>query len=1166
MTDLSPITVQVIGDISIKCGLRTVDPRTIGGPRCVEVLAYLTLHRYRDVALDELASIIWPHTRPKSWNATIRTVISRVRDTLEAASIPGDSVRSRLGYVQFVLPDSVAVDLETIRTHCHNKDIPTSIRADHAHDAHKALAGPILRGVTGAWADDVRTECERLRIHALDIDATASIEVGAYDRAVHCAEALISVDPLRERAYRHAMRGYLGLGDRAQALDLATRCRQALSANLGVAPSPETEQLFLTALRQDTKRNTAQPNSSTSSRPPRPQRTPIGREMEFETIARAWEEAALGIGQCVVITGDAGTGKTTLVTEALRRAQHGHIDILFGRCSEDAIIAFEPFAEAAARELDAWGVARARQWLTENGSEILRLVPGAANRYGDLAPPDTHGDDRALIVTAVHHWLTAASRSAPTIIVIDDLQWASSTTHALLRYLIQASSTSTLCIVITARTQSLNDPELNKTLNTATRLGNIHRIALTEFDIAHVRQLVHAYRSSLDPVALHRRTHGHPLFLTSILENTQGGDDSAPASILEFIRRTEHGLGTTAQSLLRLCAVIGSSISRDVLRMTAQNIDEIEFSDALDELVHAHLVNQDDGLGRPAPWNAELIHPPARTHDAITLRHPLVQEVVYSSIAPGRRAVAHSLVGHALAQWRAPHGLDDSARLAYHFSRGLFSDRSHARTYAHLAGDHAFDLGAYEDALAHYNHALTLSPPEENTPQQCRLLIGLGRARRATRDPDARVVALSALTMANCLGDPALQIDAVLASERHGMMFVQQYSADIERVNIIDAMCKALVQTGRDRTPEYAILLTQLVIENAWEDESRESGNLIARAAGIARDLGDGPLLARVSVAALIGLRTPHNSELTTTALTDLNNLVSMRAPILRDVTTAVWLSRARLESGDLTGAATTLDTITDAHINGNPELDWLVNYGRLGLDLAAGRLTESEARLKRIRAIPPSPTDKKYYGRLLPAVTAFGTLRGSLQEIVDQSSMMRANFDNNPTLRPALAVALIDVGARDEATELLSWYTPERLGDIPIDPMWLSTLTLIGRAAAQLSAAPLCQQIYHYLSSHAESTVLTWASIYGVVHHHLAHLAMGFGDLTRAGSHIADALTAHSESGFAGWEAESGYLSLLIASVETGRVDETLAAKVRGQATGIGATAVVRRIDLLSR
>ena len=1168
MTDLGTITVQVVGDISIKCGVRTVDPRAIGGPRCEIILAYLALHRHRDVALDELASVIWPRTRPKSWNATIRTVISRVRDTLEAASIPGGSVRSRLGNVQLSLPDSVTIDLEAIRNHCRNSDIPASIRADRARDAHKALAGQILRGATGAWADDVRTECESLRMQALDIDAAASIERGAYDRAIRCAEEMISIDPLRERAYRHAMRGYLGLGDRAQALDLATRCRQALSDNLGVAPSPETEQLFLSALR-NTETHPAQANSSTSNHPKRIRTTPIGIELELDTIARAWKAAALGVGQCVVVTGDAGTGKTTLVIEALERAQRQDIDVLFGRCSEDAIIAFEPFADAAAREFDALGVARTRQWLTENGAEILRLIPGAANRYGDLSPADTGADDRALIVTAVHHWLTATTRSAPTIIVIDDLQWASSTTHVLLRYLMQASSMSSLCFVVTARTQSLSDPELNRTVNTATRLGNVHRIALTDFDVAHVRQLVDAYRSSLDPVVLHRRTHGHPLFVTSLIEDPRGGGESTPASILEFIRRTEHGLSATAQTLLRLCAVIGSSISRDVLRLAAHGIDEIEFSDALDELVHERLVSPGDESNRATPWSAEITHRTAPTqpaNDVITLRHPLVQEVVYAGISPGRRAAMHSLVGHAITESRAPSVLDDSARLAYHFTHGLLSDRQHARTYAQRAGDHAFDLGAFEDALAHYNHALNLSAIEENTPQQCRLLIGLGRARRATRDIDARVMALSALAMATRLGDLDLQVEAVLASERHGMMFVQQYSADIERIDLIEGICTALVHTGRNRTAEYAILLTQIVIERAWEDRSHERDSLIAHAAGIARDLGDGPLLARVSVAALIGLRTPHSSNVTATALTDLNNLVDARATMLHDVTTAVWLSRARLESGDLSGAATTLDAITDAHINGNPELDWLIDYGRLGVDLAAGRLPQCEGRLKRLRAIPPSPTDKDYYGRLLPAVTAFGTLRGNLQEIVDQSATLRTYFDHNPALRPALAVALIDVGARDEAAELLSWYTPERLGHIPIDPMWLPVLALIGRAAAELSAASLCRQLYDYLSGHAESTVLTWASVYGVVHHHLAHLALGFGDLARARHHIADALSAHSERSFAGWAAESSYLSLLIRSAETGRVDETVAAKVRAQATSIGATAVVRRVDQLTQ
>ncbi|WP_169914611.1 ATP-binding protein [Rhodococcoides yunnanense] len=1116
------------------------------------------------MTLDELASVIWPENRPKSWNAAVRSVISKVRQALEAASVSGDSVRSRRGYVQLVLPSSVTVDLDVVRESCRPGIEPIRTRADRAHDAHRLLAGTVLRGMTGAWADDVRTEFESLRIRALDVDAAASIELKAFDRAVGSAEALISLDPLHERAYRHAMRGYIGLGDRAQALDVAARCRRVLSIELGIDPSAETEELFLDTLRHQVPSHFGR--SVAESRLPRNRRSPIGRAPQLDALDTAFAAAADGAGQFVVVTGDAGTGKTTLVLEALRRAQGRNLDVLFGRCSEDALVAFEPFVEAAGRELDVMGAAKAREWLEENGSDILRLVPGAANRFRDLMPDESAGDDRATVVTAVHRWLTGPSRSAPTVIVIDDVQWASSTTHALLRYLVQAGVTSTVCIVVTVRAQSLLDPEVNKTLNTATRLGAIHRIVLGELDVEHVRELVAIHNSSLDPGALHHRTGGHPLFVSSILEEAESmSDGAAPTSILEYVRRVEHSLSESARSLLQLIAVTGLSTSRRVLRRASPEVDDAEFFEAVDELVHARMVSVDGDSGRlPAVTHDRYPEGGSFDDDSIALRHPLVQEVVYSGIAHGRRSALHSIVGDAYADPRDSGDTETVARIAYHFSRGLSGDQPRARLYAQLAGDSAFTLGAYEDALVHYTHAVDPSADPDNAWQQCRALIGLGRARRAIRDPEARASALSALAIAGRLGDRGLQVEAVLASERHGMMFVQHYSADEERVAIIEAICGDMVRLRQGDTAEYAILLSQIGIEHAWDADYARSAQRITRAADIARSLGDGPLLARVSVAALIGLRVPHSSDVTSVALQDLDNLITARAEVLRDVTTTVWLMRARLEAGDLAGASATLDTITDAHIDGDPELEWLTNYGRMGLDLAAGQLIRSEAHLARIRSIPPSPTDLGYYGRLLPAVTALGTLRGDLQEIVNQSDSMAANFDANSALRPALAVAFVDVGDRAGAAELLDWYTPERVSRIPIDPMWLSTLTLIGRAAAQLSYADLCRLVYSQLSDHADCTVLTWASIYGVVHHHLAHLALGFGDLARAEYHVTDAVQMHCDRGFAAWALESELLGLQIALARGAGLDPARVEDIRCRAQAIGATATTRRLDSL--
>lgn len=1131
------------------------------------MFAYLVVHRHRDVGLDELAANMWPRGRPNSWNSAVRAMISKVRQTLHAASIPGEALRSRRGYVELRLPDAVTVDLEDIRARMRAESSGSGaesaeVRARWARHVHTALNAQLLRGVEGQWADDIRLEFASFRLQALLIDASASSELGEYDRSVVVAEATISADPLNEAAYRHAVRGYLAIGDRAGALGAASRCRRALTDELGVDPSAESESLFSETLEQPSPPSGARLPRHDSGLPPRSGGT-FGRERELAVISRAWEAAGRGAGQCIVVTGDAGTGKTALVLEALSHAEQHGLDVLYGRCSEDAIVAFEPFADAVARELDACSAAGARQWLRENGSDILRLVPSSVARFPDLIVPPPPGDDRAGVVAAVHRWLSAPTRTKPTLLVVDDVQWASSTTHALVRYLIQANISSTICLILTVRTNQIHQPEVNATLNTATRLGNVHRIALRELEIDAVRQLVTDRRSSLDPEALYGRTHGHPLFVTSLLDDDGAlGCGPLPESIVEFVERIEYSLSEPARSVLRLCALIGGVVPRRLLHIASVGIDDVEFADALDELERSHMLESSRGgaersLRQPS---AELV-----PDDELTIRHPLVQEIVYAGISAGGRAELHSRVGHALAQWRTPVGVDDSARVAYHFGRGLSADRRLASAYAHLAGDHAFLLGGYEDAVTHYAHAVDLGSHLDISSQRCRLLIGYSRALRSIRHPEARTTALSALTMARRLGDRELQVDAVTSSERHGMMFVQQYTPDEERVQIIDSICTLLVRTGHERTADYALLLTQLVTEHAWSEDHHYRAELLTRAADIARELGDGQLLARTNVAALIGLRTPHHRMLTTGALADLNSAVDAREEILQDVSITVWLSRARLEHGDLTGARAALESITPAQIDGDPELGWLAEYGRLGTDLAAGRLAECETRLTAIRAIPPSPTDHGYYGRLLPAVTALGTVRGDLREIVAQSEMMHANFDSNSALRPALAVALTDAGDHDRALNLLAWYTPERLAAIPVDPMWLSTFALIGRAAANVAAAGLCRQIYEYLGPHAECTVLTWASLYGVVHHHLAHLAYGFDDLARARYHVRDAVETHSTRGYVAWEIESGYLALCIEARASGALAATEVAELRARADDIGATATVRRIDELA-
>ncbi|MCZ4521586.1 DUF2791 family P-loop domain-containing protein [Rhodococcus ruber] len=1128
--------IELLGTPTVR-GTSVVDPRTIGGPRCVEALAYLTVHRHRDVTADELASIIWPRGRPKSWNAAARSVLTKVREALNTAGIPGDSLRSRGGLLQLALPDWVQVDLEVIREFCRRSGggLPARVRADRAHDAHRALSDPLLRGVVGAWADELQAERVSLLVTALDIDAQASAEDGSFERSISCAEAVISIDPLVERAYRHAMRGHIALGDRAQALEVAARCRRALTEHLGVDPSAETAQLFADALQDDR----AQHETFSAAAP-----LIVGRDTELDAIARTLNSTAPGSSHCVVVTGDAGSGKTTLVREAMRRARASGVTVIFGRCSEDAVVPFEPFVDAIEGQLDDVDSAQLREWVDAHGTDVLRLLPGSAQRFAHIDVEfDASNNDRVSTMNAVRRWLTGTVTKTPTMLVVDDLQWASPASQSLLRYLFQVCTTAAICFVAVARTESLEDVELSATLDTATRLGRTLRLELREFELGHLRELVTAHESNLDPVQLLSTTRGHPLFVTSILAAGRGEDPAErseyPSSIVSFVRRAEHRLGADARLLLHACAVTGMSVPHIVLRGATGELTNDRFDDALDELVRVRLIA------------------PADDGDLFELRHPIVRDVVYSVIGPGARAALHSKVGRALE--RTSRDRQDAARLAFHFGRGRIDDRGSAGSYAHRAAENAYALGAYEDAVQHYRRALDWTPVDE-AATRCSMSIGLGLSLRAMRDPSARDTAMAALTMARQLGDRTLQNDAIAASERRGMEFVQRYASDAERVAVIDSMCAELEAEGRTVSREYAVLASQRVIEQAWGTDYRERARTIVHAAGIARSLGDTRLLASVNVAALIGLRVPHSADVVAAALVDLDELVDADPSVMNDATVAVWLSRARLEAGDLGGAMACLDAITDAHVDGDPELRWLIDYGRLGVALAAGDLIACEAALDGIRAVPPSPTDTGYYGRLLPALTALRTLRGDMGEVASQAEAMRARTHDNPVLRPALAVALIDVGRTAEATELIEWYTPQRLDAIPVDPMWLSTMTLIARAASELVLTWLCEYVYRLLLDHQNCVVLTWASLYGVVHHHLASLAWALGDDATAHRHIGAARTIHAQRGFAAWSVETDALALRIQAA-TGSVDVAEVAAVRDRAERIGATAVLRRL-----
>jgi len=232
---------------------------------------------------------------------------------------------------------------------------------------------------------------------------------------------------------------------------------------------------------------------------------------------------------------------------------------------------------------------------------------------------------------------------------------------------------------------------------------------------------------------------------------------------------------------------------------------------------------------------------------------------------------------------------------------------------------------------------------------------------------------------------------------------------------------------------------------------------------------------------------------------------------------------------------------------------------------LAAGRLRRCDTTFDALRDVPSSPAVSYTYGRLMGQLFALRTLRGDMGELVAAASDITERFDVVATYRACLATAHVDVGNVEAAAELVDWYDRRRIEDIPVDNMWLSTIATIGRVAAQVGNTEVCAIVYELLVEYPGRTTISWASIFGVVDHHLTELAIALRRFDLAAVHLEAALVEHQKHGFHGWLAETSYLAALLETRRDGRPSAQAVARARRLADEVGATAVRRRIDAVA-
>ena len=391
----------------------------------------------------------------------------------------------------------------------------------------------------------------------------------------------------------------------------------------------------------------------------------VARETEAALLTDAYKRAAAGEGRGVVlVSGDAGVGKTTLVAEAARSAAREGACVLLGRCQEDVGAPYAPFAQALHHY-----VAHAPEQVLQahveiHGGDITSMVPALGQRLGSVpAPTRTDPDtERYLLYGAVAGLLTAASAFQPTVLVLDDLQWSDTQSLLLLRHVVATVESARLLVVGTFRDTELSPSNpLRDLLGAFQRETTVSRIELKGFDDTGVLAFMEAAAGQrLEEAAtdlaraLRLETDGNPFFVGEVLRSlmetgaiyqddrgrwTTAGEMSEmvlPNSVREVISARVGRLGPQAGRVLSMAAVIGRDFDFDLLdAVTGPGQEEV--LDVLDGATGAALVR-------------EVPDVPGR----YTFSHALTQHTLYQGLPRVRRTRAHQAGGRGHRGDRRP--------------------------------------------------------------------------------------------------------------------------------------------------------------------------------------------------------------------------------------------------------------------------------------------------------------------------------------------------------------------------------------------------------------------------------------------------------------------------------------------------------------------------------
>jgi class 3 adenylate cyclase/tetratricopeptide (TPR) repeat protein len=471
----------------------------------------------------------------------------------------------------------------------------------------------------------------------------------------------------------------------------------------------------------------------------------VGRRAERDRLQQLWDQATERGAPFVVVTGPAGIGKSRLVeflAETAAASQGSRLECI---CTEmQQPVAFAPLIGALERFANIRQADDAHTRLSKLGTAFLELAPGFAEFVPYLAwmmsIPDAGSTEidgleaeaiRKRIFEQLLHMLRLVGSIRPSVLWIDDLQWADHSTQEFCRQLEAHGPIPGLLVVATIRIDFRFGHHQIAWLDEALTAGRAIEMALGPLTPDESRELIRLRSGSVPSERLTRAivdsTGGNPLYLEEVIRSIGGGDGGPSTS-----RPDRSSIGVP-ESLQPIFAQIVDRLGRD--RPVAQIASLLgrDLPEPLTRTVIARILNTADNdvlLSLSRLIDAEIVEPLlTELSPGYRFRHDLIREALVYSLGPDARE-NHGRIGSVIEQLFPEHAHERPAVLAYHFTKAELHTR--AAVYWLAAGASLQSKAAHEEAIASFDQGLeSVSHAARTTmsPELARLELSLLASR-----------------------------------------------------------------------------------------------------------------------------------------------------------------------------------------------------------------------------------------------------------------------------------------------------------------------------------------------------------------------------------------------------------------------------------------------------